>query len=264
MIQNHNVKYVPSLTSLILLNEPADDYERQMLAVAGSWLPAVSVTPAPERNTLFAPLPAALVEVDSVTSHFNRITKLKDEKMSEATLKQLMSDEFRFIHLATHGIINEEHPAKSGLLISEKEQDSLLLQDDGMLRSSEIYRLNIPAEMVVLSACNTGLGKVVKGEGMLGLQRSFFYAGVSTVVASLWNVYDRSTAFMMNEFYKSILKRENEDSSWYSTLARWTGWDTSVPFGMKAKAMRDTKLTLLNHERFNHPVYWAPFIVVGR
>jgi len=118
--------------------------------------------------------------------------------------------------------------------------------------------------MVVLSACNTGLGKVVKGEGMLGLQRSFFYAGASTVVVSLWSVYDRSTANLMKEFYRAIISEEEHSSSWISDLLRWVGWDQSIPFGEKAAAMRKAKLKLINHPMFNHPIYWAPFIVVGR
>jgi len=109
------------------------------------------------------------------------------------------------------------------------------------------------------------MGKVVKGEGMLGLQRSFFYAGTSTVVVSLWNVYDRSTASLMNEFYKSILKQnKNSRTSWWNKIARNIGWDDSIPFGEKATAMQRAKLQLINHPLYNHPVYWAPFIVVGR
>jgi CHAT domain-containing protein len=137
-------------------------------------------------------------------------------------------------------------------------------KEDGLLRSSEIFGLNINSEMVVLSACNTGLGKVVKGEGMLGMQRSFFYAGTSTVVVSLWNVYDRSTAFMMNEFYKELLKDQQSEADWADSLLRRVGWDTSIPFGRKAEAMRQAKLKMIHHPLFNHPIYWAPFIVVGR
>jgi CHAT domain-containing protein len=132
-----------------------------------------------------------------------------------------------------------------------------------MLRSSEIFGMNINSDMVVLSACNTGLGKMVDGEGMLGMQRSFFYAGTSTVVVSLWNVYDRSTASFMNEFYKSLLQQDTS-TGWIDSALRWIGWEQSIPFGAKAKAMREAKLKMIKHPLFNHPVYWAPFIVVGR
>src|SRR5699024_4331325 len=136
-------------------------------------------------------------------------------------------------------------------------------KEDGILRSSEIFGLDLGSDMVVLSARNTGLGKVVKGEGMLGIQRSFFYAGTETVVVSLWSVYDRSTASLMKEFYKALI-HDTAEESWIDTMLRWTGWDESIPFGKRAAAMRQAKLKMIEHPLFNHPVYWAPFIVVGR
>jgi CHAT domain-containing protein len=204
------------------------------------------------------------MEVDSIAGQFQRSTILKNEEVSEQKFKEMLQNNgYRYLHLATHGIIDENHPSRSGLVLSAESELSASSQEDGMLRSSEIFGLSIKCDMVVLSACNTGLGKVVKGEGMLGMQRAFFYAGASTVVVSLWNVYDRSTASFMNEFYKS-LNNHTTEKNWTDTFLRWVGWDQSIPFGKKALAMREAKLQMIKHPLFNHPVYWAPFVVVGR
>jgi CHAT domain-containing protein len=94
---------------------------------------------------------------------------------------------------------------------------------------------------VVLSACETGLGKLVRGEGMVGLTRAFLYAGTPSVLVSLWNVSDMSTAALMGEFYKNMVKNKRS----------------------KTDALRKAQLTLIKNEKYAHPFYWAPFILVG-
>jgi CHAT domain-containing protein len=264
LIERFKIKYVPSVSSLTLLKESEPEHEKQLLAVAGSEVVNIDSETGRRVNS-YSALPSTLVEVDSIASHFSAVTKLKNEEVTESALKRHLNRRYRYIHIASHGYIDEDQPNQSGLRLSGSGVIEASSEDDGLLKSSEIYRLNLSSDMVVLSACNTGMGKVVKGEGMLGLQRSFFYAGTSTVVVSLWNVYDRSTASLMNEFYKSILKqRQNSGSSWWDKIARRIGWDDSIPFGEKAAAMQTAKLQLIDHPIYNHPVYWAPFIVVGR
>ncbi len=264
LIERFNIKYVPSLTTLPLIRTPGATHHKELLAVAGSDFTAYSGN-NPVRRRAYSSLPSTLIEVDSVASHFSDVLTLKHRQVSEEALKKLLNAKFRYIHLATHGYIDEDYPGQSGLALSSSQDLSASSAEDGLLKSFEIYRLNLDTEMVVLSACNTGMGKVVGGEGILGLQRAFFYAGSSSVVVSLWNVYDRSTAFLMNEFYKALIKeRGGGGSSLIHSLVRWAGWDTSIPYGNKALAMREAKLKLINHPVFNHPVYWAPFILVGR
>ncbi|MGM0546649.1 MAG: CHAT domain-containing protein [Bacteroidota bacterium] len=263
LVENFRIKYEPSLTSLSLLKEPETISGKELLAVAGSDF-AGSENTAMRAGGGLSNLPSTLMEVDSIATHFENHSTLKDDEVSERTFKELLrKNSYQFIHLATHGIIDENQPNRSGLALSTNKEVSASSTEDGMLRSSEIFGMDINSDMVVLSACNTGLGKLVDGEGMLGMQRSFFYAGTSTVVVSLWNVYDRSTASFMNEFYKSLLSSESEEG-WFDNTMRWMGWEESIPFGQKAAAMRDAKLKMIKHPLFNHPVYWAPFIVVGR
>lgn len=262
LIENFRIKYEPSLTSLTLLKDPDPTSRKDLLAVAGSQVSAENERSY--QSARLSALPSTVIEVDSIASHFKQVSTLKNEQVSEQAFKNLLQkNQYQYVHMATHGVIDEEQPGRSGLALSAEGEIKASSTEDGMLRSSEIFGLNINSDMVVLSACNTGLGKVVGGEGMLGMQRSFFYAGTSTVVVSLWNVYDRSTASFMNEFYKALLQAESEEG-WTDSMLRWVGWDQSIPFGRKAVAMRQAKLEMIKHPLFNHPVYWAPFIVVGR
>jgi len=140
------------------------------------------------------------------------------------------------IHMACHGIINEEHPTLSGLVLSKDGNDN------GFLSVKDV--LNLPplkSRLVVLSACQTGLGKLVRGEGMVGLTRAFMYAGTPTVLVSLWSVSDVSTATLMGEFYRNLVKEKLS----------------------KTDALRKAQLSLLGNEKFAHPFYWAPFVLVG-
>jgi CHAT domain-containing protein len=142
----------------------------------------------------------------------------------------------RRIHFATHGVMSERQPQYSGLVLTLDEDP----QEDGLLQVYEIFNLKLNAELVVLSACKTGLGKEVKGEGLIGLTRAFMYAGAPSVVVSLWQVADRSTAEMMVKFYEQLDRAED-----------------------KAEALRQAKLAMIQAGRYAHPFYWAPFILVG-
>lgn len=264
LVEKFHIKYEPSLTSLRLLKNQESLDSRQLLAVAGSNFSKSSVGGSRFRQNNLSALPSTLMEVDSIATRFQEVSILKDNEVSEQKFKEMLrKNRYRYIHLATHGIIDENNPSRSGLALSTRKEITASSKEDGILRSSEIFGLDIESDMVVLSACNTGLGKVVKGEGILGMQRSFFYAGASTVVVSLWNVYDRSTASFMNKFYDALMNSDGEES-WTNSMLRWIGWDNSIPFGKKATAMRKAKLQMIKHPLFNHPVYWAPFIVVGR
>ena len=107
------------------------------------------------------------------------------------------------VHFATHGCISEKRPASSGLVLSLLEKAGN--NTDGYLRLNDIYNLNLPAELVTLSACETAKGKQVEGEGLIGLSRGFMYAGAKRVTVSLWNVNDRATATLMEKFYTKML-----------------------------------------------------------
>src|SRR5262249_51172929 len=108
-------------------------------------------------------------------------------------------DGFRKLHFATHGVLDSRHPELSGLVPSEYDQRGQ--PQDGVLRLNDIYNLRLDADLVVLSACRTALGKEVRGEGLIGLTRGFMYAGAARVLASLWSVEDKATADLMGKLY---------------------------------------------------------------
>jgi len=142
----------------------------------------------------------------------------------------------RRIHFATHGLINECQPQNSALVLTMDDDP----REDGLLHTYEIFNLKLSAELVVLSACQTGLGQQVRGEGVIGLTRAFLYAGASGVVVSLWQVADRSTADSMIQFHRQLNR----------------GAD-------KAEALRGAKLEMIGSGPYAHPYYWAPFVLTG-
>jgi CHAT domain-containing protein/Tfp pilus assembly protein PilF len=155
-----------------------------------------------------------------------------------ATSKEL--GQYRVIHFATHGLLNSVHPELSGILLSLVDKRGNL--KEGFLQLHEIYNLKLPAELVVLSACQTGLGKEIKGEGLVGLTRGFMYAGAARVMASLWKVDDRATAELMKYFYQGMLGERRL---------------------RPAAALREAQIEMWKQERWKHPYYWAAFLLQG-
>jgi CHAT domain-containing protein len=146
---------------------------------------------------------------------------------------------YRIVHFATHGFVNDEHPDLSGLVLSLFDAHGR--PQDGFLRLYEIYNLDLPAELVVLSACHSGLGRELRGEGLLGLVRGFMYAGAPRVLASLGRVDDRATAEVMRLFYQGLLRQRLSP----------------------AAALRSAQLAMLRQQRWREPLYWASFVLHG-
>ena len=147
--------------------------------------------------------------------------------------------QYRIVHFATHGLLNSKHPELSGLVFSMVDQQGKA--QNGFLQLEDIYNLKLPVELVVLSACETGLGKEIHKEGLLGLTRGFMYAGASRVIASLWKVDDVATAELMGHFYEAMLKEK-------------------IP---AAAAMRRAQVEMWQQRRWKHPYYWAAFQIQG-
>ncbi|MBD1931978.1 MULTISPECIES: CHAT domain-containing protein [Cyanophyceae] len=161
-------------------------------------------------------------------------------KASHATATSPDLAQYRMVHFATHGCVNEEQPQLSGLVLSLFD-DKGNPTDNGFLRLHDIYNLNLPAELVVLSACETGLGKDVKGEGLIGLTRGFMYAGAKRVAVSLWRVNDVATSKLMEKYYQQMLDK-----------------------GLNpVAALRAAQLEMWQTEQWKAPYYWAAFVVQG-
>jgi CHAT domain-containing protein len=154
-----------------------------------------------------------------------------------ATSPELIN--YRYIHFASHGFLNSANPELSGILLSMVDQQGR--SQNGFIQAHEIYNLKLAAEVVVLSACQTGLGKEIKGEGLVGLTRGFMYAGAARVMASLWKVDDEATADLMVQLYNGILKQ-----------------------GLRpAAALRAAQVAMWKEKQWAAPYYWAAFILQG-
>jgi CHAT domain-containing protein len=166
-------------------------------------------------------------------------TRVLDFDANKARVVNSGLKNYRIVHLATHGLLDSEHPDLSGLVFSLLDREGH--EEDGFVRLHDIYNLELNADLVVLSACQTALGKQVDGEGLVGLARGFMYAGAPRVMASLWNVDDEATSDLMGKFYENLLKRHQTP----------------------AQALRTAQQWMRRQPRWRAAYYWAGFVLLG-
>lgn len=246
----------PPSSSVAVLADPVFDIDDPRLRASAS--STATVAPSPSRETelqrafrdvvpsanggRIPRLWASGDEADAIISAapWGSGFKATGFEASRTTVMRSDLSEYAVVHFATHGFLNDEHPELSGVVLSLYDQNGQ--PQDGFLRLHDIYNMKLPVELVVLSACNTGLGKDVRGEGLIGLTRGFMYAGASSVVASLWKVDDEATAELMRYFYGFMLK------------------DGLPP----AAALRQAQLKMSQQKRWQSPYYWSGFIIHGQ
>ncbi len=165
--------------------------------------------------------------------------KALDFEASRATATSAELGQYRIVHFATHGLLNNQHPELSGIVLSLVDEQGQ--PQDGFLRLYEVYNLKLEADLVVLSACQTALGKEIKGEGLVGLTRGFMYAGAPRVVSSLWKVSDKATAELMRRFYQKMLKERLRPPA----------------------ALRAAQVSMLKERQWQAAYYWAGFVLQG-
>jgi CHAT domain-containing protein len=208
--------------------------------------------PASDKNSLlqrsanqsgvsFARLPGTRQEAEQILALVpaKETSQTFDFAADRAAVTSPNLSQYKIIHFATHGILNSLNPELSGVVLSLVNVKGE--PQNGFLRLNEIFNLNLPAELVVLSACQTGLGEEVRGEGVVGLTRGFMYAGAPRVVVSLWSVDDAATAELMTRFYTGMLKK-----------------------GLKpAAALRAAQIEVWKQDKWKSPYYWAAFELQG-
>jgi CHAT domain-containing protein/lipopolysaccharide biosynthesis regulator YciM len=195
------------------------------------------------------PLPASRKEVTAVRGLFakrqgffggwfsGRSRVYLGRDATEGRLKSAGLERYRYVHLATHGVVDEEHPSLSRLLLGPESRSG----EDGVLYLGEVYNLRLNADLVVLSACDTGGGRIARGEGIIGLTRGFLYAGASSLLVSLWPVSDAAAEGLVVDFYAGLLRGQP-----------------------KAQALREAKLrTMGRNPEYAKPFYWASLVLVG-
>lgn len=236
LLENHEVVSLPSASALALL--------RRELAGRPSAPRQVAIVADPlfdPKDLTFPRLPASRQEAEAIAGLVTP-DQVRLDVGADASLDEVRDDRlagFRTIHFATHGVIDAEHPALSGLALSTIDTQGR--PREGFLRLRDIYALRLDAGLVVLSGCRTALGREVRGEGLTGLTQGFFHAGAARLVASLWKVDDRATAELMIRFYRAM----------------WT--DGLTP----AAALRSAQLSLRQERRWRDPYYWAGFVLQG-
>ncbi|HKZ37154.1 MAG TPA: CHAT domain-containing protein [Chryseolinea sp.] len=195
--------------------------------------------------TFKKPTLSALPGTESEVQEISRLFSSKNlpnatfigDRANEKLVKESSLKNYSHLHFATHGVVDEVNPELSRIFLHPDSTN-----EDGNLFAAEIYNLELNANLVTLSACQTGLGKITKGEGVIGLSRALVYAGSKNVMVSFWSVADESTATLMKDFYRQLLENSSLNLSQH---------------------LRQAKINLINNEKYAAPYYWAPFILIG-
>jgi CHAT domain-containing protein len=218
LIKRYDLRILPSATVM------------KFLAAGGKRDGSLLSLGNPDLGNTELDLPGAQTEVEAIAAMVPGAMTLLRTDASETRFKQL-ARQYSRVHFAVHGIFEPDAPLTSGLLLSKDGKN------DGLLTASELFGLDMAADLVTLSACETGLGNVSQGDDVVGLTRGFLYAGASSIVSSLWKVDDDATAFLMTRFYRNL-----QGSN-------------------KTQALRQAQVATLN--AFPHPFYWAAFQLTG-
>lgn len=253
LIEDVPVSYCPSASSLMLLKNAGKPgkWKKDLLAIGGPeydpnddfggraaprrQLGMKTIRGRSEMHVLS--LPFSKKEVLDIAKLFpaQMSDVLTGESANETRLKTMALMDYRIIHFACHGALDERFPSRSALVLSSANTS----EDDGLLQTREIYGLAMNAGMVVLSACQTATGRLEKSEGPMALTRPFFFAGARSIIASLWPISDKATVFFMHEFYRNLV------------LGR-----------SKSESLRYAKIKMLDSS-WGHPFYWASFMLQG-
>ncbi len=227
---------------------PASDAEVRGLGIQGALADVAGSTAPAKPDAAMEGLP--LVRLTGTRTEADQISKLAktagatadvwlDLDANEDNLGTRDVTKYRIIHVATHGLLNAERPQFTGVVLSLVGNKT----HDGFVRTDEVFNLRLGSPLVMLSACETGLGKEKRGEGVMGLTRAFMYAGAPTVGVSLWSVADKSTADLMTDFYRRLLSTGDSITS--------------------SSALRGAQLAMITGKKYSAPFYWAPFVLVG-
>jgi CHAT domain-containing protein/Tfp pilus assembly protein PilF len=229
--------------TVAVLADPVYEHDDPRLAASGVGGRAGGPDQDAERDGSqgFPRLAATRREAASIVAAAPRGTTLQAVGFDASRTTALSPEVARYgiVHFAAHGVFDNENPGRSGIVLSMFDRTGQA--QDGFLRLHDIYALDLPAEVVVMSACDTALGKQVRGEGLVGMVRGFMHAGAERVVASLWKVDDEATGELMRQFYVEMLQNDRSP----------------------AAALREAQVALRTQRRWHSPFYWAAFVLQG-
>lgn len=255
MVQKYRISYAPSLSSFLELlrrqKSRGSKTDLDLLAIGSpsssrqgfNPLNLESLTPGPGKKAADSSAQPGLKfsrqEIRSIGSLFKprKVWTASGDQATEEAIRSLPLTEFKILHFATHAFIDDKNPNRSYLLLSPSKS----AEEDGFLQGREIYNLRINADLVTLAACQTGLGQLIRGEGIEGLSRAFFYAGASAVMMSLWAVDDQASSQLMERFYTHLRDAESI-----------------------TQALQETKQEMIQSGTLAHPFYWAGYVLSGQ
>jgi CHAT domain-containing protein len=251
LIEDYAISYAPSFTVLRemrrLSPSNADEAPRTLLAFGNPALAPASrpSSAAPLMTDVLPPLPEAEQQVSQLAQLYGsgRSRVYVGAAAREDRVKA-EAGSYRVLHLATHGVLDDQSPMHSYVVLSQADLGD---GEDGLLEAWELMDLNLEADLVVLSACETGRGRIAAGEGLIGLSWAAFVAGSSATVVSLWKVEAESTTALMVEFHRQLLDDRGPAAAPPS----------------KAEALQRAAVKLLRDPRYRHPFYWAGFVLMG-
>ncbi|MBU7581766.1 MAG: tetratricopeptide repeat protein [Nostoc sp. TH1S01] len=238
--REHKERKIPPKTLAVIADAVFSDDDDRLTRILHQPIPKQNI-PLINPNLSFERLLFTRQEAEGILALVPKSQTLQalDFAANRAFVTSSQLSEYRMIHFATHGILDTQNPALSGVVLSLFDEKGML--QNGFLRLQDIFNLKLPAELIVLSACETGISQQIKGEGLVGLARGFMYAGSPRVLVSLWNVDDEATSKLMKTFYTKIIKQ-----------------------GLTpAAALREARLELWRDENYSAPYYWAGFTLQG-
>ncbi len=271
VIEEHAISYVPSFS---VLHEMTRAKRKQMnagtdtrtLLALGNPTTRAGANQDPRGSharTLLndgsAPLPEAERQVRMLERLFGRAqSNVWTGGAATEELVKRDAGKSRFLHLATHGVLDDASPMYSYVKLAPEGNRGDEAGEDGMLEAWELMQMDLRTEMVVLSACETARGRIKSGEGMIGFSWALFVAGNPTTVVSQWKVESASTTELMLGFYRNLLPPRNPHRVAAASARRKAAPVT------KAEALRQASLELLRSDKYSHPFYWAGFVIVGK
>ena len=261
LIKNYTINYHYSATAHFSVKEKTTTQNKSLLAFAPVFKNGQSISATERslnlsfdflRDSLyrgiaqdgFTPLPNTEKEIATIYKNLGESPDatilLNESATKENLLQALQKQSYHFIHIATHGLVNFQNIKLSGLACHTPADTPSNRSTSSLLFANEIQRLPIQADLVVLSSCESGIGHLIEGEGLMALNRSFLLAGAKNILFSLWKVQDDTTSDLMADFYKTYLKYPDY-----------------------AKAIRTAKLKMISIPSSALPVYWAAFVILG-
>lgn len=246
LLEDYVISYAPSLS--VLKEMTVQKREGASAALVAFGNPTMPNEIAANMRTTyrgenFGPLPEAEIEVNALKTIWeNPSTHVFVGTNASKRVFRQEASKYKIIHLATHGILDDASPMYSRLIMARAENDPT---DDGLLEAREIMQLDLHADLVVLSACQTARGRIGAGEGMVGMSWAFFVAGVPSMLASQWKVNSAGTSKLMVDFHRRLKAQ-------------------STPSETKATALQQASLDLMKDPRYRHPYFWAGFVLLGK